>query len=72
MSNLKLGIDICREDNDTVYTIRVFDIDKPINKPVNFQSYECVWFAQGYDFDDMMDRLKSSSFRDVLKYFQLY
>ena len=68
MSNLKLGIDICREDNDTVYTIRVFDIDKP----VNFHSYECVWFAQGYDLDDMMDRLKSSSFRDVLKDFQLY
>lgn len=68
MSNLKLGIDICREDNDTVYTIRVFDIDSP----VNFHSYECVWFAQGYDFDDMMNRLKSSSFRDILKDFQLY
>lgn len=68
MSNLKLSIDICREDNDTMYTFRVFDIDKP----VNFHSYECVWFAHGYDFNDMMNRLKSSSFRDVLKDFQLY
>lgn len=66
MSNLKLSISIQPDDGDVQYTFRIFDIDSP----VNFHSFDCVYFAQGYDYNKMIEDLKNSSYKEVLNDFQ--
>ena len=66
MSNLKLSISIQPNDGDVQYTFRIFDIDSP----VNFHSFDCVYFAQGYEYERMIEDLKNSSYKDVLNDFQ--
>lgn len=66
MSNLKLSISIQPDDGDVQYTFRIFDIDSP----VNFHSFDCVYFAQGYEYERMIEDLKNSSYKDVLTDFQ--
>lgn len=66
MSNLILSISIQPDDGDVQYTFRIFDIDSP----VNFHSFDCVYFAQGYDYNKMIEDLKNSSYKEVLNDFQ--
>ena len=66
MSNLKLSISIQPDDGDLQYTFRIFDIDSP----TNFHSFECVYFAQGYEYERMIEDLKNSSYKEVLNDFQ--
>lgn len=66
MSNLKLSISILPDNDDVQYTFRIFDIDSP----TNFHSFGCVYFAQGYDYERMIENLKNSSYKEVLNDFQ--
>lgn len=66
MSNLKLSISIRPDNGDVQYTFCIFDIDSP----VNFHSFDCVYFAQGYEYERMIEDLKNSSYKEVLNDFQ--
>lgn len=66
MSNLKLNISINRDDSDTQYTFRILDLETP----VNYHSYNCVYFAQGYDYQEMIETIKKGNFKEVLNDFQ--
>ena len=65
MSNFKLSIEITRNKENTLYTFRIYDIEHL----VNFHSYDCVYFAQGYDYNEMIENIKKSKFKNVLKDF---
>ena len=66
MSNLKLDISINKDNGDTQYTFRIFDLETP----VNYHSYNCVYFAQGYDYQEMIETIKKGNFKEVLNDFQ--
>jgi hypothetical protein len=66
MSNLKLSISIQPDDGDVQYTFRIFDLETP----VNFHSFDCVYFAQGYDYKEMIESIKKGLYKEVLNDFQ--
>ena len=66
MSNLKLSISIAPDDGDVQYAFRIFDLESP----VNYHSYDCVYFAQGYDYQEMIETIKKGRFKQVLNDFQ--
>lgn len=47
-------IDVDRYEGSPLYTVRVCDIDSP----VNFHSYECLFFEQGPNLDDLLEKAK--------------
>jgi hypothetical protein len=66
MSNLKLDITTQLDDGDVQYTFRIFDLETP----VNFHSFNCVYFAQGYDYEEMIESIKKGLYKEVLNNFQ--
>ena len=66
MSNLKLSISIAPDDSDVQYTFRIFDLESP----VNYHSFDCVYFAQGYNYEEMIETIKKGNFKQVLNDFQ--
>lgn len=66
MSNLKLSISIQPDGGDLQYTFRIFDLETP----VNFHSFDCVYFAQGYDYKEMIENIKKGLYKEVLNDFQ--
>ena len=55
--DLQLDVRIQRTDNKTVYVVAVYDIDSP----VNYHSYDCYYFKQGSDLNEIMTDLKSNT-----------
>lgn len=66
MSNLKLDITTQLDDGDVQYTFRIFDLETP----VKFHSFDCVYFAQGYNYEEMLENIKNGRFKEVLNDFQ--
>lgn len=66
MNNLKLDITTQLDDGDVQYTFRIFDLETP----VNFHSFNCVYFAQGYDYEEMIESIKKGIYKEVLNDFQ--
>ena len=54
--DLQLDVRIQRTDNKIVYVVAVYDIDSP----VNYHSYDCYYFKQGSDLNEIMTDLKNS------------
>lgn len=46
--------DVDRYEGKPLYTVRVYDIDSP----VNFHSYECFFYEQGLNLDDLLEKAK--------------
>ncbi len=42
--------DVQRDDNKPLYTVKVYDVERP----VNFHSYECYYHKQGRDYDALI------------------
>lgn len=55
--DLQLDVRIQRTDNKIVYVVAVYDIDSP----VNYHSYDCYYFKQGSDLNDIMTDLKNNT-----------
>jgi hypothetical protein len=66
MSNLKLDITTQLDDGDVQYTFRIFDLETPVNS----HSFDCVYFAQGYDYEEMIESIKKGLYKEVLNDFQ--
>ena len=43
--NLRLSIDVENYYDKPLYTLKVYNLDLP----VNYHSYDCVFFTKGYD-----------------------
>ena len=54
--DLQLDVRIQRTDNKIVYVVAVYDIDSP----VNYHSYDCYYFKQGSDLNEIMTDLKNN------------
>lgn len=46
--------DVDRYKHLPLYTVKVYDIDSP----VNFHSYECFFYEQGRDLDNLLEKAK--------------
>ena len=46
--------DVDRYEGLPLYTVKVYDIDSP----VNFHSYECFFYEQGPDLGDLLEKAK--------------
>ena len=46
--------DVDRDEGSPLYTVRVCDIDSP----VNFHSYDCFSYEQGRDLDNLLEKAK--------------
>ena len=55
--DLQLDVRIQRTDNKIVYVVAVYDIDSP----VNYHSYDCYYFKQGSDLNEIMTDLKNNT-----------
>jgi hypothetical protein len=66
MSNLKLDITTQLDDGDVQYTFRIFDLETPVNSHL----FNCVYFAQGYDYEEMIESIKKGLYKEVLNDFQ--
>jgi hypothetical protein len=55
--DLQLDVRIQRIDNKIVYVVGVYDIDSP----VNYHSYDCYYFKQGSDLNEIMTDLKNNT-----------
>ena len=60
--NLRLSIDVDRYFDKPLYSLKVYNLDLP----VNYHSYDCVFFTQGYDFKELIDKLKMSKYKSAL------
>ena len=55
--DLQLDVRIQRTDNKIVYVVCVYDIDSP----VNYHSYDCYYFKQSSDLNEIMTDLKNNT-----------
>ena len=55
--DLQLDVRIQRTDDKIVYVVAVYDIDSP----VNYHSYDCYYFKQGSDLNEIMTDLKNNT-----------
>lgn len=49
-----LCTDVQRHEGKPLYTVWIEDIDSP----VNFHSYETIWFKQGCDLNELLEQGK--------------
>ena len=43
-----------RYERQPFYTVSVYDIDNP----VNFHSYNCLFYKQGFNLDELLEKAK--------------
>lgn len=60
--NLRLSIDVENYYDKPLYTLKVYNLDLP----VNYHSYDCVFFTKGYDFKELIETLKMSKYKSAL------
>lgn len=60
--NLRLAIDVDRYHEKPLYTLQVYDLDNP----VNFHSYDCVYYKQDENLAELINNLKMSAYKEAL------
>ncbi len=43
--------DVIKDGDAPMYTVKVYDLDTP----VNFHSYDCLFFKQGRNLDELLE-----------------
>ena len=62
---LQLSIDVERYKEKPLYYVAVYDLDKP----VNFHSYDCVYYKQGDNLKELIENLRHSEYAKAIDNF---